>query len=57
MLDWDTGALGPATLGHPTLPDRLARMNRSQSRYDRVAGSRFRPKNRRNIRVAARSDR
>ena len=41
----------------PTLPDRRARMNRSQSRCDSVAGLRPLPKNRRNILVAARSDR
>ena len=52
MVRSDTGyPLGP------TLPARRARMNRSQSRWENVSGLRPRPKNRRNILVAARSDR
>ena len=35
----------------PALPARRARMNRSQSRCEKVAGSRSRPKKRRNIAV------
>ncbi len=41
----------------PTLPARRARMKRSQSRWDKVSGLRSPPKNRRNILVAALSDR
>ena len=48
MVRSDTGR----PLG-PTLPARRARMNRSQSRQERVAGLRFGPKNLRNIAIAA----
>ena len=37
----------------PALPARRSRMNRSQSRWDSVAGSRFGPKHPRNIPIVA----
>ena len=51
MVRSDTGL----PLG-PILPARRSRMNRSQSLRDSVSGFRSRPRNRRNIVVAARSD-